>query len=44
MRVIERIYGLLREMEEAGYSLKDNRYLINYCIMGKLWLKKVFLH
>lgn len=31
-------------MEEAGYSLKNNRHVIDYCINGRLWLKRVFLH
>lgn len=44
LRAIDRVYGVLLEMEKEGYVLKNNKYVIEYCANGRSWLKKVFLH
>jgi hypothetical protein len=31
-------------MESSGYPQKSNKYVIDYCVQGRLWLKRVFLH
>lgn len=44
LRAIDRVYNVLLEMEREGYVLKNNKYVIEYCANGRIWLKKVFLH
>ncbi len=31
-------------MESLGYYKKNNKSIINYCTINKVWLSKVFLY
>jgi hypothetical protein len=44
LRGIDKAYAVMNEMEDLGYSKKNNRYMIDYCACGRMWLKQVFLY
>ena len=43
-RVIDKIYSNLSEMEEIGYNLKTNKYVIIFCTTIRFWLTDIFLN
>lgn len=44
LRGIDKAYAVMAEMEELGYSKKNNRYMVDYCSCGRMWLKQMFLY
>lgn len=43
LRAIDRIFLVLKQMEFAGFASRSNRFVIDYCTEGRMWLKRVFL-
>ena len=43
LKNIDKIYKVLFEMSEMGYSSRNNKYLINFCANVRFWMAKLFL-
>lgn len=43
-KAVDKIYSVLHEMDQLGYTLKNNKYVINFCTDRKIWLIPIFLH
>lgn len=44
LRMIDKLYRCMQEMESLGYVRKSNKYIISYCTSNRLWLSSVFLY
>lgn len=43
MRAIDRVFVVLQQMESAGYPQRTNKFVIEFCVSGRMWLRRVFL-
>ena len=42
-KTIDRIFKTLNEMEDLGYAMKTNKFMITFCTMVRYWMSDVFL-
>ena len=43
MKIIPRVYSVLKELQKMGFALRNNKKVIRYCQRNCQWLKKIFL-
>jgi len=43
LKLIDKIYGVLEDMDRLGYITKLNKYMVSFCTGLKFWLSEVFL-
>lgn len=43
LRTIDRIYSSIRNTSNTAYLHRNNKFLVDYCMEGRVWLRTVFL-